>query len=160
MKLLAIDPGPVESAWCYYETEARLPLSWAKSPNRLVREEVDNAAFDGVDLLAVEFVASYGMPVGAETFDTCVWVGRFIERWVIFNPAGKWRQMFRMTCKLYLCGDSRAKDANIRQALIDRYGGKEHAIGRKKTPGVLYGISGDVWSALAVAVTAAETEPS
>jgi hypothetical protein len=47
----------------------------------------------------------------------------------------------------------KAKDANIRQALIDIYGGNDKAIGNKKTPGPLYGIKGDLWAALAVAVT-------
>jgi hypothetical protein len=41
----------------------------------------------------------------------------------------------------------RAKDANIRQALIDKLG----AVGTKKAPGPLYGISGHLWAALAVA---------
>jgi hypothetical protein len=59
----------------------------------------------------------------------------------------------RRAVKLALCGDSRAKDANIRQALIDRFGGKDAAVGRKAAPGPLYGISRDVWSALAIAVT-------
>ncbi len=58
----------------------------------------------------------------------------------------------RRAVKLALCGDSRAKDANIRQALIDRFGGSA-AVGRKAAPGPLYGISRDVWSALAIAVT-------
>jgi len=60
--------------------------------------------------------------------------------------------------KLHLCGSARAKDTNIRQALIDRYGGSA-AIGKKAAPGPLYGVSKDVWSALAVAVTAADTLP-
>ncbi len=38
---------------------------------------------------------------------------------------------------------------NIRQALIDRFGPP----GKKKAPGATYGLSGDMWSALAVAVT-------
>jgi len=57
-----------------------------------------------------------------------------------------------MAVKMHLCGQARAKDANIRQALIDRFGGAA-AIGRKAAPGPLYGISGDVWQALGLAVT-------
>ena len=55
--------------------------------------------------------------------------------------------------KLNLCGNPRAKDANIRQAIIDRFGGKAAAIGTKKNPGPLYGVSGDVWAAIAVGLT-------
>ena len=48
-----------------------------------------------------------------------------------------------------VCGSARAKDANIRQAIIDRCGGPESI----KKGGPLYKVSGDVWSALAVALT-------
>ena len=57
--------------------------------------------------------------------------------------------IYRLDEKLNLCQDSRAKDANIRQALIDRFasgtpnGGK----GTKKAPGWFYGFSDDVWQA-------------
>ena len=100
------------------------------------------------DVIVIEKVESYGMAVGAEVFDTVWWAGRFAEAAcrvpVVMFP--------RRAVKLALCGDSRAKDANILQALIDRFGGSG-AIGRKAAPGPLYGISRDVWSALAIAVT-------
>lgn len=67
-------------------------------------------------------------------------------------PNGAHR-IFRRDIKLHLCNSVRAKDANIRQALIDRYGGKEKAIGKKKSPGPLYGIKSHMWAALALAVT-------
>jgi hypothetical protein len=62
-------------------------------------------------------------------------------------------RVYRRDVKLHICGSQRAKDANIRQALIDCYGGKVEAIGKKKAPGPLYGISSHAWSALAVAQT-------
>jgi len=155
MILLAIDPGPEESAWVEYDAAERRPLRWAKEENVLVSH---HAHVSTVDACAIEMIASYGMAVGQETFDTCVWVGRFVERWmdgpgIAYAP----RLVYRREVKLHLCGDSRAKDPNIRQALIDRFGGKEQAIGRKATPGPLYGMTGDCWSALGVAITAAET---
>lgn len=104
-----------------------------------------------VDALAIEMIASYGMPVGREVFETCVWIGRFIEAW-----GGPYTLVYRKDVKLHLCGQPRAKDSNIRQALIDRYGGKDRAVGKKATPGPLYGVSADVWSALAIAVTFAD----
>jgi hypothetical protein len=102
--------------------------------------------------LVVEMVACYGMPVGREVFDTCVWIGRFIEAWG--RPHST---LYRSTVKLHLCGQTRAKDANVRQALIDRFGpGREKAIGTKAKKGPLYGVKADVWQALALAVTFAD----
>ena len=51
--------------------------------------------------------------------------------------------------KINLCGNMKAKDSNIRQALIDRFG----VVGTKKNPGWFYGVSKDVWQAIAVGVT-------
>lgn len=158
-RLLAIDPGDLESALLVYDTETRAPVWWEKMPNEKALRKISPARqFPNKygHVLAVEMIASYGMPVGQTTFETCLWVGRFIERWAIgLRP---WLMVYRLDVKMHLCGNSRAKDANIRQALIDRYGpGRAAAIGRKATPGPLYGISGDGWAALGVAVTAAET---
>lgn len=158
MSLLAIDPGPEQSAWVVYHEATRRPDCWAKVPNDVMLAVIDRA---GVDSLAVEMVASYGMAVGATVFDTCVWAGRFIERWRVDLGCHRGqpvvRRIFRREVKLHLCGSARAKDGNIRQALIDRYGpSKEQAIGRKASPGPLYGMAGDCWAALGVAVTAAE----
>lgn len=148
--LLAIDPGPEQSAWLYYDGR---PLARGIAPNT---EVLDVAGAHVADALAIEMVASYGMAVGAEVFETCVWAGRFIQRWSD-ETGGPVHRVYRRDTKLHLCGDSRAKDANVRQALIDRYGpGKEAAIGRKATPGVLYGITSHLWAALAVAVTVAD----
>jgi hypothetical protein len=151
LDLLAIDPGNTESAVLIYDAEANLPEKWAKLPNE---EALEWIAKSTADEMHVEMIASYGMAVGASVFETCVWIGRFLERWQdTYRPSGR---VMRGEVKMHLCGSMRAKDANIRQALIDRYGGKEDAIGRKATPGPLYGMSGDCWSALAVAVTVAE----
>lgn len=157
MKLLAIDPGPVQSAWLLYDASDQRPLSFGKDPNEVVQFDVmDPLSMNDCPLLAIEMVASYGMPVGREVFETCVWIGRFIERWG--GASHDFRLVYRGDVKLHLCGTKRAKDPHVRQALIDKWGTKETAIGKKASPGPLYGIVTDVWSALAVAVTAAETE--
>lgn len=161
--LLAIDPGPVQSAYVMYEARLRQPLAWAKVDNDDLRYVLDDRLADD---MAIEMVASYGMSVGATVFATCVETGRFIERWCLDLPSDEHfprcppRYVYRKDVKMHLCGSMRAKDANIRQALIDRYGGKEKAIGLKKTPGPLYGLTSDCWSALGVAITATETEPA
>lgn len=147
--ILAIDPGTTQSAWV--EFAGGLPSAFAIEPNDVVLDRVRDTT---ATVLAIESIASYGMAVGAEVFETAVWSGRFIQRWDDRPARGLLRRVYRRDVKLHLCGSSRAKDANVRQALIDRYGpGKDVAIGRKATPGPLYGVSKDVWAALAVAVT-------
>lgn len=106
--------------------------------------------------IAIEMIASYGMPVGAEVFETCLWIGRFIER---AGGMSRVRLVYRKDVKLHLCNSPRAKDASIRQALIDKWGGKAAAIGKAKAPGPLYGVKSHAWAALGVAVTALETQP-
>jgi hypothetical protein len=94
-------------------------------------------------------IACYGMPVGAETFETCFWIGRYVDRWVTTgNALDRVSRIPRGDIKLHLCRSVRAKDGNVRQALIDRFGRP----GTKKAPGALYGISTHCWAALAVAV--------
>jgi hypothetical protein len=78
-----------------------------------------------------------------------VWIGRFQEAWRFPSQV---RKVYRQQVKLHLCGSPRAKDANIRQALLDKLGPQ----GTKKAPGPTYGVKSHAWAALAVAVTAAE----
>jgi hypothetical protein len=146
-----IDPGPVQSAWLRLE-DGR-PVDFAIAPN----EQFLAAARTDWDrcTVVIEKVESFGMSVGAEVFETVFWSGRFAE--AIEQGRGKVVRLGRLKVKLALCHDSRAKDSNIRQALIDRFGGAT-AIGKKAQPGPLYGISKDVWSALAIAVTYADEQ--
>lgn len=161
MNLVAVDPGSEQSASVWISPlPPHRPIEFSKQSNSALLEELKSAGAHGRpggwDHLAIEMIASYGMPVGAEVFDTCVWIGRFIQAW-----GGPYTLVYRREVKMFLCGNNTAKDGNIRQALIDRYGGKAKAIGKKtgktdgvkNAPGPLYGISDDVWSALAVAVT-------
>lgn len=149
--VLAIDPGPTESAFVIFVNGNRVPIH-AKLPNEQLLREVEKTP--SADVLLIEQIASFGMAVGAEVFETCVWSGRFIQAWEFGHSRLPWDRVKRHEVKSELCKTQKAKDANIRQALIDRFGpGKEKAIGTKRQPGPLYGIAGDEWSALAVAVT-------
>jgi hypothetical protein len=86
------------------------------------------------------------MAVGASVFETCVWIGRFMQ---VSQQAGSdFSRVFRRDIKLHLCNSPRAKDGNVRQALIDRLGPQ----GTKKAPGPTYGVKSHEWAALAVAV--------
>jgi hypothetical protein len=151
-RLLAIDPGNDQSAWV--ELVDGKPAKVGTLHNADVLDLLRHAWAPEWPL-AIEMIASYGMPVGREVFETCVWVGQFKEAWEARH--GCVRLVYRREVKMRLCGNNSAKDANVRQAIIDHFGpGKEKAIGKKKSPGPLYGVSGDQWAALGVALTVQE----
>lgn len=156
--LLSIDPGTTKSGWVIFEDGQVSNSGVAENCNLLNLVKM----WDKDDELAIEMIAGMGMAVGQTTFDTCVWIGRFQQAYARPDAV---RFVRRHDVKMYLCGNARAKDANIRQALIDRFPptgvGKVPQIGCKTFPGPLYGISSHAWSALAVAVTAiAQTRDS
>jgi hypothetical protein len=103
------------------------------------------------EYVAIEMIASYGMAVGKEVFETCVWIGRFRQA-LENNSVQNLKFIYRKDEKMNLCHSMKAKDSNIRQALIDRFG----EVGTKKKPGWFYGVSKDVWAAIAVGVTYAD----
>ena len=166
MRILAIDPGNVQSAFVAFDAEHGDVTSAGIQENRLLLEQIRIASSDR---LAIEFVACYGMSVGRTVFDTCCWIGRFIEafdgpynkvmrksRWGPGPEQYGSEGIYEGEC-MHLCKINRAKDTNIRQALIDRFGpGKEAAVGVKAKKGPLYGFRKDMWAALSVAVTFAD----
>lgn len=147
--LLAIDPGTTHSGWVIM----RDGQVW--NSGVFANDEVLEMIQVTPVPIAIEMIASYGMAVGKEVFETCVWIGRFVQA----AGADRVRLVYRKDVKLHLCGSPRAKDANIRQALIDRWGGKAEAVGTVKKSGPLYGVKSHAWAALGVAVTAMETKP-
>lgn len=144
--LFAIDPGTEQSA--LVQIDAAGAVGGFIRPNAQILALC--RASKGVKAhLVVEQIASYGMPVGAEVFDTCVWIGRFVEAWEQAESDATWSLLPRKAVKLALCGTLKAKDPHIRQALMDRFGGPQSA----KKGGPLAGIKSHLWSALAVAIT-------
>lgn len=157
MSIIGIDPGPTQSAYAILLDDGRVQASIVSNSD-LLRRLITLDASPGYALV-IEMIASYGMPVGAEVFETVYWIGKFAQRWEDSNPLQYAARLKRKEIGLHLCNSIRANDSTIRQALIDRFGpGKEKAIGKKNTPGPLHGIKGDEWSALAVAVTYADQQ--
>jgi hypothetical protein len=140
--ILALDPGTTHTAFVQY-SGSRI-IDHGHLPNAEIRQVLIGREYDRC---ACEMIASYGMAVGASTFGTCVWIGRFIEVARVDVDL-----IFRKDIKLFLCGTMRAKDANVRQALLDLVGPQ----GKKAEPGPTYGIKSHTWAALAVAVYAAQ----
>ena len=142
--ILAIDPGTTASAYVHYDPAKKAILASGYLPNIEMREHLKQSNYEAV---AVERIASYGMAVGRETLETCEWVGRFQE-----CSKTDTYLCYRKDIKIFLCNSMRAKDANIRQALIDLIGEQ----GTKKNRGPTYGMKSHNWAALAVAVYAAD----
>lgn len=150
--VLAIDPGSEQSAYAWFGSQPdALPIAELFS-NKTVANHVGGSTYPS-DFLAIEFPFPRGMPASSQLFRTVMWVGRFIEAWLGYmGNESDVLLINRHDVKLHHCGQARAKDSNIRAAIIDRYGGKEAAIGKKKTPGPLYRVRADEWQALAIAL--------
>lgn len=149
--LLAIDPGNIESAYVIVENDLSKVIDKGKVPNDELISIIQRAKDTyPIDRTAVEMIASYGMAVGKEVFDTCLWIGRFYQvlTETFSGEASEPLLVYRIQEKNILCHNSRARDSNIRQALIDRFG----IVGTKKKPGYFYGFKKDIWAAMAVAV--------
>ncbi len=163
MTILAIDPGLHQSGFVLLAGDR---VDWhGVVPNETILSEIIPLCCKAGTSLAIEEMGGQGRFVGLDELRTVRWSGRFEERWIdlagrrdLFGTPPPCRFILRSTVKLHVLGKAAGKDTQIRQALIDRWGGKDVAIGRKKTPGPLYGISSHAWQALAVAVTTAETE--
>jgi hypothetical protein len=136
--VVGIDPGPRDSSYVVWDGSR--VVRCGDLPNAELAAYLDSAC----DPVACEWIESFGMAVGREVFETVFAIGMFSQH------VDGLRLVPRRDVKMHLCQSPRAKDGNIRQALIDRCG----VVGTKKAPGPLYGISQHRWAALAVAVTA------
>lgn len=147
--ILAIDPGSTQSAYVFMYKETYRPMLFGKVENKYLLDRINGMA--NTSELAIEMISSFGMPVGSEVFDTVFWIGRF---WEASNSSSK-KLIYRRDEKLNICGTTKANDATIRKALIDRFapGVKNSGKGSKKSPGWFYGFAADVWQAYAVGVT-------
>ncbi len=157
--ILAIDPGNHESAYCAIFSDDRHPNVFGKIRNGDLLTLLRRGDLSG-DNVAIEMVAAYGMAVGADVFETCVWIGRFAEA-LVQAPNGVEPSLIkRQPVKLHHCHSAKAKDTNVRQALIDRFGqgASNGGKGTKADPGWFYGFAADVWSAYAIAVFVADQQ--
>lgn len=146
--ILAIDPGNIESAYVLMDENTLKPIEFSKVKNELLLGFLYGDRFTKANYFAIEMIASYGMAVGKEVFDTCVWIGRFYEAIEQMNCKEP-TYIYRKDEKMNLCGTMKAKDSNIIQALKDRFGDK----GTKRLPGWFYGFKKDIWQAYSVGVT-------
>lgn len=139
MQILAMDPGTEQSAFVLFRDGILAERGIV--PNGEICGMI-STVWRRADLLALEFVQSFGMPVGREIFEMVWWMGKFSHAAEIINIPVK--RIARQKIKSFITGLPGGNDAAVRRALILRYGGAN-----KGQP--LEGIKNDMWSALAVA---------
>jgi hypothetical protein len=159
--ILAIDPGNIQSAYILMNENYEI-VEFGKIDSEEVLEKITSfyhyippyiiGALPNKTVV-IEMVASYGMAVGKSIFDTVVWIGRFKQKAIELGFDVDF--IYRQEEKMNLCNSMRAKDTNIRQALIDRFAKFDFKNGKgtKNEQDWFYGFSKDVWAAYAVGVT-------
>lgn len=155
---IGIDPGNRESAICVYDGECIFYCE--KVPNsdlfRVLKEHCDEFTLHRNTPVRVfmETIQSYGMGVGDDVFETCFFIGRMQQR--MEDNSIPFEMVKRTDIKMHYCKTTRAKDANITTALVDRFDPRRefgaYGKGTAKNKGFFYGMSKDMWSAFAIAL--------
>lgn len=140
MRILGIDPGTTQSGWAILEGGNVCEAGVSK--NDVLLYTLNNI---DADVMAIEVFEARGMPIGDDSIETILFTGMLMQEWYADLIRVRRREV-----KSHLCGSSKAKDRNVRQALIDIFGPP----GTTKNPGGTYGVTSHAWAALAVAVTA------
>ena len=142
-------------------------LVWAKMhQNTILLDEMRRMDTRPLDRRRYVFegISSYGKKVGGDTFGTLKWIWRMFEAVDSRRRPGSPEPVvvLRRVVSAHLVGScpKGKMDAMIKRALAERFAGMgaepRTAVGLKKSPGPLYGVAKDMWSALAVAVAYAE----
>jgi hypothetical protein len=155
--ILGIDPGENKSGVVLFDSKANRVL-WAHEME--VSQLETNLQFawnEKPDVIVCENIVPMGVPFSSNLRATCRVIDRleFIAEtlWI------QWVCITRNQVKVTLCGRCKGvKDANVSCAVQERFGGRKAALGTKKQPGPLYGVSGHCWQALAAVIAATTSE--
>lgn len=156
--IIGIDPGPLTSGLVVYHQpdgvpHGRVVTSHAKADLLMVRMQLTSVALqahkEDAKLHVVIERTQAGPPSTAVVRTTEV-VGRLMEACEV--RALDYSLYYRRQVLQALgCARQGNKDSHVRNALIEIHGGtRQVAIGRKVTPGPLYGVSSHAWQALGV----------
>lgn len=151
MLILAIDPGPEKSSWVLWGTESEAVAVGADQvENQALRAMLGGNIHENASQLVIERPVLMGKNATAALLETSRWAGVFEGAW----PGEVDRLTYhKVRCQLASSGN--AKESEVKQALISRFApggfGKEGK-GTKANPGPFYGVTGHMWSAVAVAV--------
>jgi len=148
--IFAIDAGDTLSGFAILEAKDKLlripgELTFGKVSNEEILTLIKR--WSGKCEFAIEFPYPKNNVVPFEVFAMTAWVGRMEQ--VILDCGVKSARIFRHREKSVMCRSGSANDSQIRASVIDLLGGK----GTKENPGPTFGVSADVWQAIAVGIT-------
>lgn len=146
--ILALDPGPTRTGWALFD--GRRVLQSGDDDNGTVLMACYSGACGTATVLAIEEPEGMGQ-LASTALLRAAWQGGIFEaRW----PGLRSIRVTRSRVLSHLLRGPKPKgksnDSRVRAALIDILGPQ----GSKAQPGPTYGVAGDAWAALAVAVTA------
>lgn len=173
-RILAIDPGTTESAYVVGTKDYGI-ISHAKVPNAQIIDLIERG---GCDVLVVECMEARTLnvtiskdgkkpppqKVGDETYETCYWIGRFME--AAYRKNMMVHRVRRGQEQHYIVPSTRnklprlpepvpkSKDAKIRAGLVMRFAKFDKKTGKGKAAckDTFYGFKTDEWMAFAVLV--------
>ena len=146
---IGIDPGPTNCGLVVYDTERGRVLEAYKALS--VDDALSRLEHLVCSHVAIERVQSYGIAGGSllRTAEVC---GRLQQRALDEGHSVTLHYRREVLRALDVTGKGN-RDSLGRHRLIEMHGGtREAAVGTKKAPGPLYGVSSHAWQALAAAV--------
>lgn len=149
MKILGIDPGPETQALVRWDGQDFVPIGECE----MWKAAGIIAAWTGT--VAIEDFVVY-QPLDATGRETIKAIG--VLRYECWRHDIPCVEIPRADVLRHLCGATKGGDTALRAAIMDRFGGsRKAAIGTRKAPGPLYGMTGShLLAALGVALTAAD----
>ena len=169
MRIIGIDPGNIESAFCHIQkledgtikiVDAEIiqngdffeAVKFSMGKTKVFSE---GEAFPKIYL---EDIQAMGMPVGQEVFDTCKYIGRL--QLLMEQNEIQYEMVKRTKVKLHHCGSTRAKDSNVIISIVDRFDPSrafgKYGKGTIKNQGMFFGFKDDMWSAFAISLYGAD----
>ncbi len=159
MKILAIDPGNIETGFCVWNSKTEKMVTKDYINNKLFLQNLDNKITTdwGVEDVIIEMFSSYGGSFGQTSIDSCVFIGMLKEK---LEWDHKVVLVFRQTIKMHHCKTLRGvNDGAVNCILREKYGEDN----TKKKPNEVYWnkevekfggrkwMNGDIWSSMAIA---------
>ena len=158
MPILGIDPGPVTSGVVVYDTKARrVVASNAKATHDEVLNLIDDSGASVVVIERPAAMGQIGVGMAGHMLDTAWVAGGFAEYARANGRRSEHVTRREVLRNLGVHTGKGSADSRVRAACIADHGGTA-AVGRKASPGPLYGVSSHAWQALGLVLAWMEAQ--